>query len=148
MYFFRALALAVALLPAAAQAAQKSDNPPPPSTIDFAQPLRGPDGKPLQSGDCAKLAADGKTCAEYKPMTLGDAACVALEATFDDERNQDGAAKFTRDEICRRIYRQKSIELSLDDLATIKKRIGRAFSAAVVGAAWPVLDPAVARGAR
>lgn len=116
---------------------------PAPIVVDFSQVLKGPDGKVLPSGDCARDEADKagvKTCVEYRPLTLGDAACVALEATFDEERKEDGTAKFPRDQLCRKIYGEKSVQLSPDDAHEIKTRIRKAFSAAVVGAAWPLLD--------
>jgi hypothetical protein len=100
--------------------------------MDFTQVLNGPNNEPLPL-----TTLEGKTT----QMTLGDAAAMALEASLDEDRNAAGTAKFERDQLARKVYKNAHVVLSPDDLHTIKDRIGKAWGAAVVGAAWPIVDP-------
>lgn len=114
-----------------------------PFTVDFTQILTGPDGKPLPGMDCKAEQGKpdpvpGQTCSA---LTLSDAAVVALEAVLEEDRSADPKKKFENDQLARKVYKQKSIVLLLDEVTKIKDRIGKAFGAAVVGAAWPILDP-------
>lgn len=101
-----------------------------PRVIDFTKPLIGIDSKPIIKDK------DGK-----EPMTLGDAAVIALETSADDDRTQSGEEKFKRDQLARKIYNQKDVVLSIEEIALIKTRIGKILVPAVIGAAWPLLDP-------
>lgn len=104
--------------------------------IDFTVKLVNIDGKPFTNGD-AKPAAD---------LTLKDACVLALESSTDDDRQATGADKFKRDELARKIYHDaKNAILTVDELALIKDRVGKIYGAAVVGAVWRLLDPAVTK---
>jgi hypothetical protein len=106
-----------------------------PRHIDFTAALKGVDGQTISSG---KPAADGKTPI---PMTLGDAALMALETALEEDRQSTGADKFKLDDLARRIYGKKDVVLPVEDVALIKTRIGKAYGPMIVGAAWRVLDP-------
>lgn len=108
--------------------------------IDFSQQLSGIDGKPLLNDAASK---------PDKPMylTLGDVAIIALEAQLQEDAQATGAEKFKRDELARKIFGAKAVSLSIEELASIKERIGKAFPAVTVGAAWRLLDPAVTKPA-
>jgi hypothetical protein len=140
-----------------ALAAQQSANPPAASTdkktpfvIDFTKPLIGVSGEAIWNpgADCVSQIPDkpqpvpGKTCSKEN-VTLGDAAVGALEATLQSDQNEDPLKKFKRDQLARKIYKQKSIVLSSEEITEIKDRIGKAYGAAIVGAAWPMIDPSL-----
>src|SRR5208282_870450 len=121
------LALAIGFL--AILTAQDQPKAETPRKIDFTQEIKGLDGKPVMNGD-AKPSM---------PMTLGDVAVVALEASLDEDKGVTGAMKFERDELARKVYKKSSVVLTAEQLATIKERIGKVYSAMIVGAAWRLL---------
>jgi hypothetical protein len=100
-------------------------------TVDFTQQLTGLDGKSIP------LTVGGP------PLTLSDVAVAALEAQFGDEQTMPGAKKFELYELARKIYNKKDVALTAEEAATLKDRIGRFWGPAIVGAAWPLLDPNV-----
>ena len=114
------------------------EKPAAPRHIDFTQVLTGVDGKTINYSE-AKAAGDAKA---PSPMTLGDVALVALESALEEDRTMPGADKFRLDDLARRLYKNKDVVLPVEDIATIKTRIGKAFGPLVVGAAWRLLDPA------
>lgn len=122
--------VAIAVLLAGSLCAQAQTEQP--RHVDFTKELRGFDGKPIMNGDPKSP----------EPMTLGDAAVTALDTPIDTDRGEAGDAKFKRDELARKIYHQKSVVLTVEEMATIKERIGKYWGPVVVGAAWPLLDPA------
>jgi hypothetical protein len=97
-------------------------------TIDFTQPLKALDGNPMLK--------DGK-----EPWTLSDIAVGALTAQFKDEDTLPGSKKFGNYELARKVYMNKSCSLSAEEIATLKERIGKAWSTAFVGPAYLMLDP-------
>jgi hypothetical protein len=101
-----------------------------PQHFDFTHLLIGVNGKPIPQ--------DSKTA---EPLTLGDAAVIALEAALDEDRSLPGVEKFKRDQLARKIYQKKDVTLSLSEATLIFERIGKVWSPNVVGAAWPFLDP-------
>jgi len=97
--------------------------------IDLDAELKGYDGvvlKPKESED--------------KVLTLGGACCNALMANFDDEKRLEGKKKLERHVLAHRIYQGGEQDLSLDDLALLKKLIGKAYGARVVGPAFLLLE--------
>jgi hypothetical protein len=114
-----------------------------PRTIDFTQTLKGPTGDDITN--CLKLYEVTKACTQKESVTLGDIASVALETLLDEDRGVDGKVKFERDVLARKIYKNARAELSPDDIATIKQRIGKAFGPLQIGATWPLLDPTLSK---
>ena len=100
-------------------------------TVDFTQQLTGLDGKPIT------LTA----APDSPPATLSDIAIAALTAQFTDEQTMPGSKKFELYELARKVYKKKDVTLTAEDVATLKDRIGRFWGPAIVGAAWPLLDP-------
>lgn len=125
------LAIALILISGAAIAADA------PHEIDFTQVL-----KSLTDDDLTNVGPDGNT---KVPLTLGGAAAIALEQMTDDDRNIDPKVKFDRDQLARKVYKNAHAVLSPDDIATIKQRIGKVYGPSVIGAAWPILDPTLAK---
>lgn len=116
-----------------------------PFAIDFTQVLNNLYGKPLPGFDCIsdkdKPAPEpGKNCGA---LTLGDASINALESSLEQDRNEAPIKKFERDQLARLIHDNKAAVLNSEQIALIKDRIGKAFTAAVVGASWPMLDPSL-----
>jgi hypothetical protein len=101
-----------------------------PVHIDFTQPLKGIDGKPLKAS----------TDKDSLNLTLGDVAAGALESPIGDTPQTSGLEKFKRDELARRIYGKKDVALTLDEITQIRDRIGLADPPYLIGAAWPLLD--------
>jgi hypothetical protein len=114
--------------------------------IDFTQRLVGANGEPLWQGgrDCKPDQVPGRDCTREQ-QTLGDVALVALLAMIDEDKNLDPRKKFERDQLARKVFRAKNAALSAEEIALIKERIGKVLGPAQVGAAWPLLDPTLAR---
>lgn len=102
-------------------------------SIDFTQVLKGVDGKPLQSTD-PKITTG---------LTLGEVSVAALVTILEEDKGANGETKFKLDELARKVYGKKQVHLTVEDLATIKARIGKAYGPLVVGPAWRLLDPEV-----
>ena len=96
--------------------------------VDFAVTFQQLSGEPIQGeGD--------------KPFTLRDAAAVALDASFEDEKKLDPKEKYRRGALAARIYGAKEpIALDVDDLKLVKDQIGRAYGPHIVKMAWDLLD--------
>jgi len=103
-----------------------------PRHINFTEALTGLDGKPIVQGDPKKA----------EPSTLGDIAVASLENSLEEDRQMSGDAKFKLDTLARKIYKMKDAILTVEDISTIKQRIGKAYPPVIVGAAWRLLDPA------
>jgi hypothetical protein len=103
-----------------------------PRHINFTEALTGLDGKPIVQGDPKKA----------EPITLGDIAVASLENSLEEDRQMSGDAKFKLDTLARKIYKMKDAILTVEDISTIKQRIGKAYPPVIVGAAWRLLDPA------
>lgn len=105
--------------------------------VDFSQVLVGVTGEPMKQ--CAKN--EGDRCVEFEPLTLSLLCVTALYSTIDEDRNSAAKLKFERDELARKIYKKSSVTLTAEEIATLKERVGKVYSAAQVGAAWRLLDP-------
>jgi len=81
-------------------------------------------------------------CIEEKPMTLGHMAIEALCAPLPNEQTS-GEQKVRRAKLAERIFGSSApIDVSVEDVALIKDRIGQGYpSALLVMRAWSLLDP-------
>jgi hypothetical protein len=114
----------------------------PPVTIDFTQPVYGLTGE--EFFECESALPPGMPCPEDKKhyLSLGDLAVEGLEAEEPQEdRMLTPLVKFQRDNLARIVFKNPAAQLSHDDIALIKERIGKIFGPAKVGAAWRLLDP-------
>ncbi len=76
-----------------------------------------------------------------KPLTLSSIAVEALQAQFDDERQLSGDDKLKRWKLAVKVHgAAEPVELSAEDIALIKRLVGKAYSAAVVGPAFLALE--------
>lgn len=109
---------------------------------DWTQPVLDQDGKPA----CREaLLRDDKTgkpldCPREQIATLGWYARTALNATFPDETNLSGDDKAKRGGLAQSLVGATEVKLKVEDLALIKKLIGKAYGPLVVYQAWEMLE--------
>lgn len=102
--------------------------------IDFGAKLIDLDGDPLFS---QKLNKHG----ENVQLTLRELAINAVTASYEEEKNMDGAGKFKRYSLAQKINgAEGSAEFTVEEAAEIRKLIGMGYSIAAMGAAWSELD--------
>jgi len=106
--------------------------------IDFSELITDQDG--VQIMDCAGVGCSGP------PLTLGIVSLRALTAQFDDDKNLSGEDKFKRGELALRVYKGGVIDLTAEDIATIKKLVAKGYGPLIVVKAWMMLDPQSAKG--
>lgn len=98
--------------------------------IDFSKILNSIDDEPLK---------DEKD----KVWTLEGAATEALLATYRDEPDIKGAAKRDRFVLALKVkksLKEDDVDFTIEEVATIKDLIGKAWNASIVGAAWNELE--------
>lgn len=95
--------------------------------INFNEALTNLDGSEIKG-------VDGKV------FTLRIAACNALSAVFDDEPQLSGEEKARRGLTAMRVYSNPDVDLSVEDIAIIKKLIGKAYAPLIVAKAWGILE--------
>ena len=97
--------------------------------IDFSMALKSLAGDEIKDGK-------GET------FTLRDAAVVALDASFDEDKRLDGKEKYRRGHLATRIYGTKEpIALDVDELKLVKDLIGKIYGPRIVKETWDILDP-------
>jgi hypothetical protein len=104
--------------------------------VDFTTKLTQIDGSPF---------LDGAGKPEEKQTTLATIAVNALLAAYPDEQTPPLPAeeKVKRFALAEKVQLHPSdAQLTVDEVALIKKLIGKGYPALVVGEAWRVLDPA------
>jgi hypothetical protein len=76
-----------------------------------------------------------------KPAIIQGVVVDALLATFQDESNLSGEEKLKRFELALKIKKAgETVCLVSDEVAYIKKLVGRAYGALIVGQTWKVLE--------
>lgn len=75
-----------------------------------------------------------------KDFTLGDAAQVALLSPYADERDLDGKAKVERFMVATTAALGGEQDVTAEDVALIKKLIGKAYGPLVVGRAYEIIE--------
>lgn len=106
--------------------------------IDFSKPLVDEAGKPV----CATQLKEGEDCPAGKTFTLAIVARNALYASYEDEKNLSGDEKFKRAELAQTIT-AGDVKLKVEDVALVKKLIGKMYGPVVVYQAWRELDATV-----
>ncbi|MFA6358683.1 MAG: hypothetical protein WCY09_08530 [Candidatus Omnitrophota bacterium] len=89
------------------------------------------------------VTLDGEVILDQKsePATVRGVAIEALFATFKDEENLSGEEKLKRWELASKIKASSDpVELAVEEVALLKKLIGKAYGALIVGQAWKVLE--------
>lgn len=99
--------------------------------IDFSKPLLALNGAALMTRE---------STGDTRNLTLKEAAIEALMSELDNER-ATGEQKFRRGLLAQRIYESNSaVEITVEEAALIKDRIGRGYPASVVLAAYGFLN--------
>ena len=99
----------------------------PASAANFSAKILDLNGKPVVD--------DGKE------VTLGDVAVRALMSLAQDEQSLAGEEKFKRFALAMRLKDGGEVAVSAEDIAMLKKLIGKLYTPLVVGRAFPLLDP-------
>jgi hypothetical protein len=95
--------------------------------VDFDTVLRDLKGTAIKDGD--------------GEFTLGAASATALLSPYPDEQNLDPKDKVRRYKLATKIADGGEVDLSIEEIADLKKLIGKAFPPLVVGRAYEILDP-------
>lgn len=133
------LALFLFAAPALAADAQPGKSAPS-HAIDFSQYLIDEDGKPFADQFQFDRASPDK---KLPDLTLGAAACHALNAATPDEQNLGFEKRIERGFLCRKVKGQVNASLEAGEIDLIKKRIGAVYTNGVlVMSAACMLDPA------
>lgn len=74
-----------------------------------------------------------------KSLTVGSVCIEALVGALPGEQ-LDGAEKFKRWELARRLHGVTEVDLKLEEATKVKECVGKAWSAMVVGAVWNALE--------
>lgn len=104
--------------------------------IDFSKPIRGIDGKPFTDEKGASIDKSlGKFCED------------ALLAAYPDETSLEGTEKFKRWQLAAKIAKDggKNVDLSVEELALVKKLVGKGYPPMIVGPVWLMLDPSAGK---
>lgn len=104
--------------------------------IDFSKQLRYMGKIITLAMPSESTESDGK---EELPCTLKTVAIEALLSIFPDEK-PDGRQAYLRGKIAEKISQNDVVNLRIEEIFTIRKRIGKCFGANVVCPAWELLD--------
>jgi len=112
----------------------------PANAADFSAKILDLNGKSFV--DDVKCPADqtGKRPCDDE-TTLAVIAMRALLAPYQDEQNLSGEDKFKRFALAMKIKDGGEVPVSAEDIALLKKLIGKLYTPLVVGRAFPLLDP-------
>lgn len=77
---------------------------------------------------------------EVQKFTLKKICIDSLLGNFEDEKDLSGEDKLKRYELAMKIKAGGEIELASEDIASLKKLIGKRYNALVVGQAWNILE--------
>lgn len=114
----------------------------PACATDFSQPILDQDGKPTCREAPPRDEKTGKflDCPADQAATLGWYARNALYAAFPDEQNLPGDDKAKRGALAQSLVGVAEVKLKVEDLALIKKVIGKAYGPLIVYQAWNMLE--------
>src|SRR6516164_2901594 len=95
--------------------------------IDFSAVIKDLDGDAVKDGE--------------KDATLGRVACTALLVSYADEQNLAAEDKVKRFRLAEIAANGGAQEMKVEDVALIKKLIGKAFAPLVVARAYDIIEP-------
>jgi hypothetical protein len=108
---------------------------------DFSAKILDMDGRPfIDDIKCPADQAGKRKCED--DVVLASIAVRALMAPFQDEQNLSGEDKFKRFALAMKVKDGGEVPVSAEDIALLKKLIGKLYTPLVVGRAFPLLDPA------
>lgn len=97
------------------------------------------EGHPLRDGELKDTA--GRTLRPERDFTLRKACTEALQAMNLTGDSPDGEERYRRFLLASKIQNMDSPDLSVEEVSKLKRLIGLAFGAIVVGRAYEILDP-------
>lgn len=130
------------------------------TTVNVTTVLHSLDGKELPAGDQIRrvvaqvrgLIVQGDTqgaieliddvLVQTEPLTLRKVMGEALMQQHESDKNDTGEVKIERWKLAQKVYGPDEVELTTDEIVMAKDRIGKMYSAVVVGPAYALLDPA------
>lgn len=95
--------------------------------IDFSQTIKDLDGNEVKD-------EKGQT------MTLGRVTASAVLSIFPDERDLDVTEKMKRNELAEKVWKGGEVDLSIEELASAKKLINKAFATRIVAQSAKMLE--------
>lgn len=96
--------------------------------INVTQQFHEIDGTPATVGE------------EKNPFMLRKVLVESLLLTYNDEAHLPGEEKVKRYELAVKIQREDEPELKIEDIALVKKLVGKAYAPIIVGQAWSMLE--------
>lgn len=105
---------------------------------DFSKQLMDADNKPI----CIGVPQESQECPDAQRATLGRVVRAALYAGFPDEQNLSLDEKLKRGDLAMTITGATDINLKAEDIALMKKVVGKAYGPLIVWAVVRELDPA------
>jgi hypothetical protein len=131
----RSLAILLLLTTAASAADGRS--------INFATVITNEDGKPIiECTDPPTVVSTDPACKSKRDVTLG---ILAFRALSFPEQGVSGEDNLLRGNLALRVYKAGELQLSVEEIALIKKRIGAVFTPVLIARCFPLLDPATAK---
>jgi len=91
--------------------------------------------------DAAIRDTDGKVLRPERDFTLRKACTEALQALNLSGDSPDGEERFKRYQLALKVMSSEEPDLTADEIVKLKRLIGLAFGAIVVGRAYEILDP-------
>ena len=91
-------------------------------------------GKVLVDFDGAAISAKDKNEAVLRGVAVD-----ALLAIYQDEQNLSGEEKLKRYILAEKVYKKED-DLTVEEIALLKKLIGKAYAPLIVGQAWKILE--------
>ena len=77
-----------------------------------------------------------------RAVTLGDVSVNALQAQFKDEVNEiEPPEKMDRFLIAKNIREKRVLDMRVEDIAKVKKLVGKMYGPLIMGRAYEILDP-------
>ncbi len=104
--------------------------------IDFSAKLLDLEGKPIID---VVAGADGAPV--QVEATLGRAAVNVLLAMTEDDRGMSGSDKAGRFALALKLQGAAEVDVTIEEVALIKRLTGQVFGPLVVGRCWALLDP-------
>jgi len=75
-----------------------------------------------------------------KELSLSEICVKAILALFKSEENISGEEKYKRYKLSDKIYNKSEVELSAEEVAEVKKLVGKMYSPLVVGLVYDILE--------
>jgi hypothetical protein len=108
--------------------------------IDVTQQLTELDGTPMVTGKQVCQMC-GQPVGKTEPMTVRVAAVRALSVTFRDEQGLTGEDRVARFHLALKITDDDEPNLTVEEIALVKKLVGKMGGNVVAGRMWAILDP-------